>query len=184
MSDIEDFSSVRTPNPLLIAIFAVGIFGLTIAAIGTYSFFNGPIHNEPTKLGMQGDFFGGHIAASIGALTLAIVIYTSYRQSVQQERFFARQYFIQGAEMIANAIRKEDQLLGLRLIEYYSRLALSRNDGELLLILNAIVIGDIRKVLETADQNTMNNYPFAVKAINVIGLFQKKAALKRKRIAT
>ncbi len=184
MSDIDDFSSTRTPNTLRLTIAAVVILGIGIAAIGVYSFFVGPIHSDPSKLGTQGDFFGGHIAASVGALTLAIVIYTSYRQSVQQERFFARQYFIQGAELIASAIRENDQVSGLRLIEYYSRLALSQNDGELLLILNAIIVGDTRKLLESDDRNTLNNYPFSVDAIHAIGALLKKQALKRKRIAT
>lgn len=181
MSDIDDFSLTRTPNSLRLAIAAIVLLGMGIAAIGVYSFFAGPIHSEPSKLGTQGDFFGGHIAASVGALTLAIVIYSSYRQSAQQERFFTRQYFLQGAELIATAIREKDQVSGLRLIEYYSRLALSRKDGELLLILNAIIVGDARKFLESEDKNTLKNYPFSVDAMHAIGALQKRQALKRKR---
>ncbi len=147
-----------------------------IALIGGYSFFAGPIRSDTTSLGTQGDFFGGHVAASVGTLTLAIVIYTSYRQSLQQDRHFSRQYFIQGADLITSAMRDKDMISAMRFIEYYSRLALSKNDGELYLILNAVLFGDVRKQLESDDKNILNNYPYSVLAMKEIGALRLSLA--------
>jgi len=111
------------------------------------------------------------------------VIYTSYLQSIQQERFFSRQYFIQGIDLIGTAIRGSDSTTALRLIEYYSRLALSKQDAELFLILNTVLSGDTRKTLEARDKNTLGNYPFAVDAMKEIGALLKTQSLKRKDLS-
>lgn len=182
MADIDQISSTRTPFALTILVIVVAGLGLTIALIGGYSFFAGPIRTDTSSLGTQGDFFGGHIAASVGALTLAIVIYTSYRQSLQQDRHFSRQYFIQGADLITSAIRDNDIISAMRFIEYYSRLALSKKDGELYRILNAVLFGDVRKQLESDDKNILNNYPYSVLAMKEIGLLLKSQSMKRKGI--
>lgn len=163
-------------------VIAVSALGMVIVLIGGYSLFAGPIRADTSSLGTQGDFFGGHVAASVGALTLAIVIYTSYRQSLQQERHFSRQYFVQGAELITTAIRDKDLIVAMRFIEYYSRLALSKRDGELYLILNAVLFGDLRKQLESGDKNILNNYPYTVWAMKEIGLLLESQSKKRKGI--
>ena len=125
MADLNQLSPASTPWALRSIVGAIVLLGIAIAGIAVYSIVRGPLLSNASELGTQGDFFGGHLAASIGALTLAIVIYTSYLQSIQQERFFSRQYFIQGIDLIGTAIRGSDSTTALRLIEYYSRLALS-----------------------------------------------------------
>jgi hypothetical protein len=182
MADVNQISSTRTPFALTTLVIAITGLGLMIALIGGYSFFAGPIRSDTTSLGTQGDFFGGHVAASVGTLTLAIVIYTSYRQSLQQDRHFSRQYFIQGADLITSAMRDKDMISAMRFIEYYSRLALSKNDGELYLILNAVLFGDVRKQLESDDKNILNNYPYSVLAMKEIGALLKSQSMKRKGI--
>jgi hypothetical protein len=182
MSDMDQISSTRIPVALTLLLIVVIGLGMAIALIGGYSLFAGPIRTDTSSLGTQGDFFGGHIAASVGALTLAIVIYTSYRQSLQQDRYFSRQYFIQGADLITTAIRDKDTISAMRFIEYYSRLALSKKDGELYLILNAVLYGDVRKQLESDDQTILNNYPYAVSAMKEIGSLLKSQSMKRKGI--
>jgi hypothetical protein len=180
MADFNQLSPASTPWTLRSIVAAIVLLGIAMGGIAVYSIVRGPLLTNASELGTQGDFFGGHFAASIGAITLAIVIYTSYLQSLQQERFFSRQYFIQGIDLIATAIREHDSITALRLIEYYSRLALSRRDSELFLILNTVLCGDTRKILETPDKNTRGNYPFAVDAMEEIGSLLKQQSLKRK----
>lgn len=183
MADLNQLSPSNTPWMLKAIVAAIVLLGLAVAVACVYSAVYGPILSDTAQLGTQGDFFGGHLAAAVGALTLAIVIYTSYQQSLQQERFFSRQYFIQGVELIAAAIRENDATTALRLIEYYARLALSKRDAELFLILNTILCGDIRKQLESPDKNIAGNYPFAVDAVVEIGTLLKKQSLLRKGIS-
>ena len=184
MADLNQLSPGNTPWVLKGIVAAVVLLGLAVATVGIYSAFQGPLFPDTSKLGTQGDFLGGHLAAAVGALTLAIVIYTSYQQSLQQERFFSRQYFIQGVDLIGTAIREKDTVTALRLTEYYSRLALSKRDAELFLILNTVLGGDIRKQLEMPDKTIRGNYPFAVSALEEIGALLKKQSLARKGLSS
>jgi hypothetical protein len=180
MADLKRLSTVRPPIALELSLAAIAAIGVTVVLVCVISLIRGPILCKSAELGTQGDFFGGHIAAAAGMLTLAIVIYTAYCQSLQQERYFLRQYFLQGVDLIASAIRENDSIAALRLTEYYSRLVLSTEDTELFLILNTVFSGDIRKQLENPDSNTRGNYPFAVDAICKIGMILKTSALERK----
>ena len=98
-----------------------------------------PAFASSTELAQQGEFIGGHLAAVAGLLTLAIVVYTGFAQSQQQQRFFMRGYFLHGVELIGEAIQRGDQLHAYRLTDYFSRLAKSEDDDELFLILNTFL---------------------------------------------
>jgi hypothetical protein len=155
--------------------------GVVVLATGLWSVWYGPAaFASSTELAQQGEFIGGHLAAVAGLLTLAIVVYTGFAQSQQQQRFFMRGYFLHGVELIGEAIQRGDQLHAYRLTDYFSRLAKSEHDDELFLILNTILSGALRSVFEKPDQNTLGNYPFAATIMADIARIQKEAAFVRK----
>jgi hypothetical protein len=142
------FYSQRTPTLIRQTLWALGVAALCVLAIGLYAILVGhAVIPEPSSLGQQGDFFGGHIAALIGSVTLAFVIYTSYVQSRQTELFFMRQYFLSGVEHIAEALQAGDHIRVARLLDYFSRLALSRSDDELYLILELALTPAVEGVI-------------------------------------
>ncbi len=107
-----------------------------------------------------------------------------HKQFKQQERYFLRQYFLQGMELIAHAYNDSDNTNthALRLVDYFSRLALSSNDGELFLILNTALHGALRKKLEKPDNATTEIYYYSVQGVQEIGRILRENALKRKGI--
>jgi hypothetical protein len=182
MSDLRNLYKTRIPAPLSLAIAAMTFLGLVVLWFGLSSYYCGaPVLAAPEKLGQQGEFFGGHIAAFAGALTLAIVIYTGYAQQQQQQRFFLRSYFLDGVGLAAEAIRHDDANQAFRILDYFARLALSESDAELFLVLNTVVAGDIRKQIETGEQHIAQNYPFLTKAHAEIGRIQKERSIARKQ---
>jgi hypothetical protein len=152
-----------------------------VLGVGLWSVWHGRAAvGSSAELAQQGDFIGGHLAAIAGVLTLAIVIYTSFTQSQQQQRFFMRDYFLRGVELIGDAMQRGNQLHAYRLVDYFARLAKSEHDDELFLILNTVLSGPLRTVFEKPDQNTIGNYPFAATVITDIGQIQEEKALARK----
>jgi uncharacterized membrane protein (Fun14 family) len=183
MSDLKQYYASKTPLSIMLLMLPIIFLSIGLVALGVVSIVRGPIFTLPESLSQQGNFFGGYITAIVGSLTFVAVIITSFKQSQQQERYFMRQYFLQGTELISSAMRSQDDLQALRIIDYFSRLALSSEDDELFLVLNTILAGKIRKQLEQPDKNTLGNYPFAVKAVSKIGSIQKEKALNRKAIS-
>jgi hypothetical protein len=142
------------------------------------------------NLGQIGDFFGGHTAAFAGSLSLLTILFFSFHQSKQQEAFFTKQaedqeqnasraFFLEGIGLITQwdlANPGADQ--GLRLLDYYSRLALASKDRELLLILNTVITAQIRANLEGKNGSfKRTNYPFACEALEKIAELRKEDGL-------
>lgn len=153
---------------------------------------------EVATLGQVGDFFGGHTAAFAGSLSLLAILFFSYHQSKQQESFFHKQsedeernstrtFFLEGIGLITQwDLAKPGADQGLRLLDYYSRLALDSDDRELLLILNTVITAQIRANLEGKNGSfKKTNYPFACEALERIAELRKEdgLALRAKRLA-
>lgn len=150
------------------------------------------------ELGQLGDFFGGHTAAFTSTLSLLVVLFFTHHQAQQQADFFQKQrneenlrtsrsFFLEGVGLITQwdiASPGCDQCL--RLLDYYSRLAIKSGDGELLLILNTVITAQIRANLQGKNGSfKKTNYPFACEALELIAESRKREglALKAKREA-
>jgi hypothetical protein len=181
MSDLRKSYQTKSPIVLTLLIWAIALLGFAVLVVGVLSLKQGsPLIGNVDKLGQQGDFFGGHLAAFVGTLTLAIAIYTSFVQQQQTQKFFMRGYFLDAVELIVEASRANDINEALRIVDYFGRLALSQDDNELFLILNISLAGELRKQLENPAEHIQNNYYFAVTALKKIGEIQKQMAIKRK----
>lgn len=93
-----------------------------------------------------------------------------------------RQFVFEGVKLI---IQLNDQNPGcdqcMRFLDYYSRFALQSGDKELLLLVNIVIIGEIRKNLEGKNESFKStNYPFAVKALSEIRSIRKKDVMEQK----
>jgi hypothetical protein len=137
--------------------------------------------------GQFGDFFGGHTAAFTGSVSLVVITFFTFHQSKQQEIFFGkqsddsknmsdRQFFIDGINLITQwDISSSGCDQCMRLLDYYSRLALTSNDRELLLLLNTVITAEIRKNLEGKNGSfKKTNYPYACEAIEKISVLREE----------
>ena len=136
--------------PLANLIF-VGYQNLKIGFSGTYNL---------GELGQLGDFFGGHTSAFAGSLSLVVVLFFTFHQAKQQHGFFLtqltetlrtanRQFFLEGINLITQwDIQSPGCDQCMRLLDYYSRVALLSDDRELLLLLNTVITAKIRENLE------------------------------------
>lgn len=140
-----------------------------------------------SELGQMGDFFGGHTSAFSGALSLIVVLFFTFHQAKQQREFFLvqkaeavksseRQFFLDGINLITQWDMKSsgaDQCM--RLLDYFSRLALESDDRELLLIINTVITAQIRKNLEGGNGSfRATNYPYACEAVERISILREK----------
>ncbi len=134
-----------------------------------------------TELGQLGDFFGGHTSAFAGSLSLVVVLFFTFHQAKQQRIFFIsqqvetskqveRQFFLEGINQITQwDIQSPGCDQCMRLLDYYSRLALQSSDRELLLLLNTVITAKIRSNLEGKNGSfRVTNYPYACSAIERI----------------
>ena len=150
-----------------------------------------------TELGQMGDFFGGHTSAFSGALSLIVVLFFTFHQAKQQREFFLaqkteaaktsdRQFFLDGINLVTQwDIKSSGADQCMRLLDYYSRLALESGDRELLLILNTVITAQIRKNLEGKNGSfRATNYPYACEAVERIRIFREadSRAHKAKRL--
>ncbi|MDT4969198.1 MAG: hypothetical protein QOJ64_3935 [Acidobacteriota bacterium] len=181
MSDLKHYYAPKTRLGINLLILSFILLGVGLLILALISIRKGPIVTLPEALIQQANFFGGYLTAIVGLLTLAAVLYLSLKQSQQQERYFLRQYFLQGTELVSPSVRGNDDLQALRIIDYFSRLALSNKDEELFLVLNTILVGNIRKQLEQADGNTSGN-SFRRRSSVEDSSIQKEKALNRKGI--
>jgi hypothetical protein len=146
-----------------------------------------------TELGQLGDFFGGHTSAFTGSLSLAVVLFFTFHQAKQQRIFFEsqqsdtlvtvnRQFFLEGINLITQWDIKSpgcDQCM--RLLDYYSRVALISNDRELLLLLNTVITAKIRENLEGKNGSfKVTNYSYACEAIERIRPLREEDARAQK----
>ena len=133
------------------------------------------------ELGQLGDFFGGHTSAFAGSLSLIIILFFTFHQAKQQHAFFeeqqadtfkteGRQFILDGINLITQWDIKSpgcDQCM--RLLDFYSRLALESKDRELLLLLNTVITAKIRANLENKNGSfRATNYPYACEAVERI----------------
>jgi hypothetical protein len=145
------------------------VFSLVIGASG-YSLGLGYVHSDyvsgSIKPWERGDFWGGHIAAITGSITLLVVIISTAAQSRADHAARLRDSFLQGiGHIAAYDIEKAGCEQALRLLDYYSMIANQLEEPELYLILNTVMTGKIRETLEGYDSNPKNqNYPNARKA--------------------
>jgi hypothetical protein len=131
------------------------------------------------QLGQTGDFLGGHIASFAGALSLALVLFFTFHQSQQQSSSSERAFFLEGINLITQwDLNKPGCDQSMRLLDYYSRLALKSNDKELLLILNTVITAEIRANLNGENGSfKRTNYPYARTAVDQIASIRKEEIL-------
>jgi len=179
----------ETPRWMLVLLVVVGIFAiLPIASLVVFAYkkldflnFSIPSGLNLSQLGQLGDFFGGHTSAFAGSLSLVVVVFFTFHQAKQQRAFFLsqkadtlkaadRQYFLEGINLITQwDINSPGCDQCMRLLDYYSRLALLSEDRELLLVLNTVITAKIRQNLEGKNGSfKVTNYPYACEAIEKI----------------
>ncbi|KAB0563660.1 hypothetical protein C9383_22875 [Pseudomonas palleroniana] len=176
----------KTPLWMIVLVSTVGVFALIpIANLLIVGYNNLTLGVQTglslSELGQMGDFFGGHTSAFSGALSLIVVLFFTFHQAKQQREFFLaqkaeaaqnsdRQFFLDGINLVTQWEMKSsgaDQCM--RLLDYYSRLALESADRELLLILNTVITAQIRKNLEGKNGSfRATNYPYACEAVEKI----------------
>lgn len=174
----------RVPWYLVLGAILVGIIALT----GLFFFCAGFCGFKPlpklADLGSQGDFFGGHIGAIVGSITLLVVLLTAYMQLVYERRFRVREHFLSGITVIGQYdIDSPGCEQAMRLLDYYSAVALELKDDELLLLLNTVMTGDIRRKLESLDATKQEIYLDAREARRTIQQLLKSYHLARKNIS-
>lgn len=149
--------------------YVVGLFGITANA-------------NLSSLGPQGDFFGGHVAAITGSLTLIVVIISAHLQQVYERTFRLREHFLSGLTIIGQYdVAKPGCEQALRLLDYYASLALELEDTELLILLNTVMTKEIRSRLEELDgQKQPDIYVSARAAKQKIGEVLRDHHLARK----
>ena len=102
-------------------------------------------------------------------------------QSTQARQFHMRQHFLAGVAAIAQYdIDSPGCEQAMRLLDYYSYLALSHDDPELLHILNTVMTDKIRKNLEEIQEHKQDIYAGAVAARNRIQAMLKQFHMERK----
>lgn len=194
----------ETPLWMLLLLVAVGLFAIfPIASLVVFAYrkFNSVNFSLPSglnlsQLGQLGDFLGGHTSAFAGSLSLVVVLFFTFHQAKQQQAFFLsqksdtsrtaeRQYFLDGINLITQWDIKSpgcDQCM--RLLDYYSRLALRSEDRELLLLLNTVITAKIRENLEGKNGSfKVTNYPYASEAIEKIRPLREADARAQKASA-
>lgn len=157
---------------------ALVVLGFFVAAL---------LHRMPLEYlkdyGTQGDFFGGHIAAVVGCITLLVVVVTGFLQISYDRRFRLREHFLSGIAVIGQYdIDSPGCEQALRLLDYYSAIALELNDTELLLLLNTVMTSEIRRTLEKLEEGKQEIYLEAREARRNIQQILKDYHLQRKGI--
>jgi len=188
----------ETPRWMLVLLVVVGLLAIlpiaNLIVVGYKNLNIGlPSDLSLTQLGQLGDFFGGHTSAFAGSLSLVVVLFFTFHQAKQQRAFFLsqqadtskiadRQFFLEGINLITQWDIKSpgcDQCM--RLLDYYSRLALLSEDRELLLILNTVITAKIRQNLEGKNGSfKVTNYPYACEAIERIRPLREADARSQK----
>ena len=147
--------------------FLVAFFSC-IAIVALYSLATGfldPAYlREGIKPWERGDFWGGHIAAITGSITLLVVVISSSVQANADRLARLRESFMQGISHIAAYdIQEPGCEQALRLLDYYSMVACQIDEEELFLILNTVLTGKIKRRLKDADEAENDLYPNARK---------------------
>jgi len=157
---------VVVPRHLQVVAWILGLIGLCILLLFSSALYSGTsVLGDPEVLGQQGDFFGGHVAAFVGCITLLVVVITGYFQVELDRKFRIKEHFINGINVISNYDIKEPGCeQAMRLLDYYASIALAIGDAELLLMLNTVMTKRIREEIRDIEQKRSENYPNAVAA--------------------
>lgn len=175
-SDLKTF--YRESLPWLFWLVAILLLAaaVIIAGIGVRSgVYSAPVLNatQVPALGAQGDFFGGHFSAILGLVTIVFVLASFLLERQRTRRAALRGLFLKGVDQIISSRRSEPKdaqydgvdPISLRLVNYYSRVALANPDeSELLVILNIAITGSLRTAIEK-DAEGRHDYPFASEAL-------------------
>lgn len=154
-------TSYRAKLPwYLIASFVVlFIVSIVIVVFFLTALFGHKLISHLGDYGTQGDFFGGHIAAVTGSLALLVVLFTGYVQTVHEQRFRLREHFLAGIAVIGQYdVAAPGCEQAMRMLDYYSSIALELQDQELFLLLNTVMTKEIRKRLEEIDASKQEIY--------------------------
>ncbi len=102
-------------------------------------------------------------------------------QTEQERRFRIREHFLAGIAAIAQYdIASPGCEQAMRLLDYYSALALEADDPELLHILNTVMTAEIRKKVEEIQEQNKEIYVSAVAARTRIQGMLKTHHMQRK----
>lgn len=102
-------------------------------------------------------------------------------QTDQERRLRIREHFLAGIAAIAQYdIASPGCEQAMRLLDYYSSLALSSEDPELLHILNTVITAEIRKNIEEIQEHGQEIYVSAVTARSRIQEMLKTHHMQRK----
>lgn len=100
-------------------------------------------------LAEQGEFLGGHYSTMLSAITLALLIFTSFNQARSSKNAAIREMFSSGIDAVARYdIQDAGCAQALRILDYYSRLALEYDMKDYYLFLNTVMTGKLREKLE------------------------------------
>lgn len=169
------------PWYVTLALVVVGLMALVIFAFFAAALIDWDILPHLKCYSSQGDFFGGHIAAVVGCITLLVVVLTGFLQISYERRFRLREHFLSGIGVIGQYdISNPGCEQALRLLDYYSTIALELDDVELLLLLNTVMTKEIRKVLEILDAGNQDTYLNARAARKKVQQVLKEHNLARK----
>lgn len=181
MRIIGDSYRPRLPWYLKLGVVVAAIVGLT--ALGFFlAALAGKMPIASLKdYGAQGDFFGGHIGAVAGSITLLVVLLTAYMQTVYERRFRLREHVLSGISIIGQYdIDEPGCEQAMRLLDYYAAIALELREDELLLLLNTVMTSEIRKKLEELESSKQDTYLDAREARRRIQELLKRYHMARK----
>jgi len=138
---------MKPANILVLVILA--LFSTLIVVVFVWTWICGPLFSSLEGRGQQGDFFGGHLSALFGCLTLLVVLYFGWRQREDDREARKREGFLAGLDLIAQYDLKSPGCeQAMRILDYQSKLALEDGNEEWLWMLNVVITKDIRKKLE------------------------------------
>lgn len=184
MHIIGDSYKPRLPWYLKLGAFIAAAVGLTALFFFLAALMGKTPMASLKDYGAQGDFFGGHIGAVAGSITLLVVLLSAYMQLVYERRFRLREHFLSGISIIGQYdIDEPGCEQAMRLLDYYAAIAIELHEDELLLLLNTVMTSEIRKKLEELETSKQETYLDAREARRRIQVLLKKYHLARKERA-
>ena len=151
----------------VLAAFAVGTLSVFF-----WSGFRGAIFSVTEARGQQGDFIGGHLSALFSSITLIAVLYFGWRQREEdkdrrqrEDETRKREAFLAGLDLIAQYDLKDPGCeQAMRILDYYSKLAVEDGKEEWLWMLNVVITKEIRRKLEELKDQKKEVYIHAQEA--------------------
>jgi uncharacterized membrane protein len=149
---------------VFLAAFAVGTLGVFV-----WSGFRGAVFSVTEARGQQGDFIGGHLSALFSSITLIAVLYFGWRQREEDKlrrqkegETRKREAFLAGLDLICQYdIKSPGSEQAMRILDYYSKLAVDDGSEDWLWMLNTVITKAIRKNLDDLMKDERDIYPHA-----------------------